>query len=363
MSSRLETAADLVRAGQLDAAEVLCREVLQQGPEGLAFYILGLIASRRDDPSQASRHFAEVVRLHPDNPDYRHILALSLLAEDRLDEALDSLDRAVDLRLQFPAAQADLSALLARRGRASQRYDLTVVTPTIGSGDLARALASVQAQTYPRVEHLVVVDEPAAAAAVQAALPAAPRHPIRLLPLPVNSGGGGYNGHRIYGASAYLAEGRFIAFLDEDNAFEPEHLAALMDLIEGQGLAWAHSLRSLIDQDGRIVGRDDCESLGRWPTWDDSSVHLVDMNCYVLRRDLALNLAPILYRRCRDQEAPDVALCRALLQQAPAFACSGRYSVRYKVGGSAISVQPAFFEKGNAVMRERYPDGFPWTAA
>ncbi|MDR3435592.1 glycosyltransferase [Telmatospirillum sp.] len=362
MMLHLQKAADLVRAGRLDEAEALCNEVLRQGNDGLAHYILGLIFSERGNHENATGHFAEVVALHPENPDYRHILGLSLSQQGKIEEALDSLDAAVDLRLFFPEAHAEISALLARRAKASQRYGLTVVTPTIGTANLARALASVQAQSYPRIEHLVVVDGPQGAAAVKDALPDNPRHPVQVLPLPFNTGAGGYNGHRIYAASAFLASGRYIAFLDEDNAWEPDHASSLMDLIERSGVSWAHSLRSLVDQDGRTIGLDDCESLGRWPTWDNPNVHLVDMNCYILRRDLAMTLAPILHRRCRDQEAPDIALCRALMDQAPAFGCSGRYSVRYTVGGSEISVRAPFFEKGNAVMRERHPGRFPWQA-
>lgn len=361
MNTLLQRAVTLVQAGHADEAEALCREVLRQGENILALYLMGTIHSQKEDFAAASRYFEKVVSRAPDSADYRHILGLSLSQQNRLEEALDSLDAATGLRLSFPAAHAETASVLARRGRASGRYPITVITPSIGTPLLARAIRSVQDQTYGRIDHLVVADGPDAEAAVRSALPADPRHPVHVMPLPFNTGGGGYNGHRIYGAAAFLAQGRYVAFLDEDNAFAPDHIQALMDLIEREGLSWAHSLRCLVDGEGQIIGRDDCESLGRWSTWDDESVHLVDMNCYALRRDLAVALSPLLHRRCRDQEAPDIALCRALMDLAPAFGCSGRYSVRYAVGSSDISVRAAFFEQGNTVMRQRYKDGFPWS--
>lgn len=361
MSGRLQRAMAAFQAGGYAEAETLCGEVLAGREDELALYLLGTIASLKEDFASAAGYFQRVVSLVPDNADYRHILGLNLSLQGCLDRALDALDVATDLRPLFAEAHAETASVLARRGRASGRYSITVVTPTIGGAGLARAVRSVQAQSYARLDHLVVADGPEAEAAVRKVLPDDPCRPVHLMTLPFNTGGGGFNGHRIYGASVYLTQGRYIAFLDEDNAFEPDHIQMLMDLIEEKGLAWAYSLRSLIDRDGGVIGHDDCESLGRWSTWDNQSVHLIDMNCYAMRRDVAIAAVPLLFRRCRDQEAADVALCGALMAQAPAFDCTGRYSVRYTVESSDISVRSDFFMRGNAVMRQRYGDNFPWS--
>lgn len=362
MDERLPRAQAAFQAGGTAEAEALCASILAEREDALALYLLGAISSRKGDVASASDYFRRVVALVPNNADYRHILGLALSRQGCLDEALDVLDAATDLRPLFAEAHALTSAVLAGRARASGRYSITVITPTIGAGGLARAIASVQAQSYGRLDHLVVADGPEHEAEIRRAMPENPRHPVHLMVLPYNTGANGYNGHRIYAAASFLAQGRYVSFLDEDNAFEPDHIQSLMDLVEEKGLAWAHSLRSLVDGRGDVVGRDDCESLGRWPTWDNEAVHLVDMNCYAMRRDVVVAAVSRLFRRCRDLEAPDVTLCRVLMAQAPSFACTGRYSVRYTVGSSDISVRAGYFVQGNAVMRQRYGEPFPWSS-
>lgn len=136
-----------------------------------------------------------------------------------------------------------------------------------------------------------------------------------------------------------------------------------MGRIERKGLMWAHSLRALVDADGNHFMDDNCESLVKWPSWEGEHIHLVDMNCYVLRRDIAFTMAPIFHRRFRDETSPDFTLCQLLLQHAPRFECSGAYSVNYTVGNSRLSTQKGFFETGNAKMKKRYPNSFPWVSA
>ena len=71
----------------------------------------------------------------------------------------------------------------------------------------------------------------------------------------------------------------------------------MMETLTTHGLQWVYALRKIIDGDGRIIGRDDCQSLGRWATYNDSAAHLIDVNCYLIRRDIALTLSPVWYRR------------------------------------------------------------------
>jgi hypothetical protein len=82
----------------------------------------------------------------------------------------------------------------------------------------------------------------------------------------------------------------------------------------------------------------------------------------MLRRDLAIGLSPLWYRRYRVDENADYVICRHLLQKAPKCDTSGRYTVNYRISVTANSVDAAFFLKGNAVMRERFGDDPPWRA-
>lgn len=359
MSELIEAVAH-VEKGDLSAAAAICRQALQRGESPEVYGLLAEISRRSADFVSMVGYARKASELAPRFAEYRYFHGLALLETGAVDEAIDVLDRAIDLRLTHEPAQAALGAALARRARFEERYLVSVVTPSIGSDKLARAMESVQAQSYSRIEHLVVVDGPDGEARARAAVPAAPRHPCHLIPLPFNTGADGFNGHRIYGAAVYLAAGRYIAFLDEDNWLEPHHVASLMRLVENRGLEWAYALRNIVGDDGCWIARDDCESLGRWPVWLDRATHFVDMNCYLLRRDIAVELSPRFYRRSRDLYSPDAALCAHLLKARPGFETNGDYTVNYTVGSRPTSVKADFFLRGNAAMRQHHPDGFPW---
>jgi len=85
------------------------------------------------------------------------------------------------------------------------------------------------------------------------------------------------------------------------------------------------------------------------------------MNCYMLRRDIAIALCPVLYRRYPDERGPDFILCELLLERRKRFDTTGRFTVNYTVGSTPNSVNAAFFVAGNDVMHRRYRRGFPWT--
>ena len=360
MVATLLDAIALVERGELAKAAEICRAVLLQQESAEGHGLLAEIGRRGGDFQAMLEHGRRAAALAPRSVEYHHFVGVALLELGVVDEAIDALDRAIELRLIHEPAQADLGAALARRGRFEQRYSVTVVTPTIGSRALVRAIESVQAQTYSRLDHLIVIDGPDGEARVRAAMPAAPRHPCYLIALPFNTGAGGFKGHRIYGAAVYLASGRYVAFLDEDNWFEPDHIESLMRLTETGGLEWAYALRTIVDAEGREVAKDDCESLGKWPLWRDPATHFVDMNCYLLRRDIAIEFSPRFHRRSRDLFSPDAALCQHLLKTRPRFDTNGAYTVNYTAASGPGSVVADFFLRGNALMRERYPAGFPW---
>jgi glycosyltransferase involved in cell wall biosynthesis len=180
--------------------------------------------------------------------------------------------------------------------------------------------------------------------------------------LPLNVGAGGFNGHRVYGAVPFLVHSQFVAFLDEDNWFDPDHLARLMAMATREGLTWAYALRKIVDREGVFVTTDDCESLGHWPVWYNPDFRLVDANCYLLRREVAVATGPHWHRRFRDDPSPDYLLCKLLLDSKQPGACSGHYTVNYRAGMSADSVRLNFFLDGNAWTRQTYGENLPWRA-
>ncbi len=316
--SGIEAAYDEFKRGRVGEAERICRQILATAPGDLeANWLLCDLLTHTGRADQVEPATRAALADNPDEPDLLRLHGEALARLGRTDEALERLTQAIDRRLVFPKAHEALSALLARRNDPTPRFSVTVITPTIGRPQLVQAIESVQAQQYPLLEHIVVIDGPQHEAAVRAAIPPETQHPIHVLQLPINIGGGGFNGHRVYGATPFLVNGHFVAFLDEDNWLEPDHLSSLLAKITSEGLSWAYALRKVVTPTGQFVANDDCESLGQWPAWYHLDAHHVDTNCYVLRRDVALATSAVWYRRAQDRYGPDRALCRELLRDWP----------------------------------------------
>jgi glycosyltransferase involved in cell wall biosynthesis len=232
---------------------------------------------------------------------------------------------------------------------------VTIVTATTCTDYLKQNLNSVINQTYDNIQHLIVVD--------------GQHHFDKLnydiasdvIVLPYATGTEQFNGHRIYGAATYLAKGDFIMYLDEDNWIEPNHVESLVNILKDNPNAFACSLRKIIDMDGNFICNDDCESLGNWQSVIND--YFVDVNCFFFPKKLALQLTPIWYRRARhpeDQPEVDRALTFVLKQNKIQCLVSGEYTVNYRAGNRADSVQTQFFLNGNKIMHEKYNGELPW---
>ena len=231
-----------------------------------------------------------------------------------------------------------------------------VIIPTTGAPTLRRAVESVAAQSLPATCY-VVCDGEEHRAGVASALAGAQVDPARLAVcvLPSNVGAGGFYGHRIYAAFAHLVNEDHVLFLDQDNFLAPEHVAQCVDLIAARRLQWCYSLRNIRTPGGEFVCRDDCESLGKWPAF--TNTHLIDTSSYCLKREVLLQAA----HTWHGKWGQDRVFAQVMMQNFPAFDCTGRYTVQYRLGGNEGSVTREFFEQGNAKMLQRYKRGFPWT--
>jgi|SRR5206468_3950112 len=235
---------------------------------------------------------------------------------------------------------------------------ITVVTATTGDPRVMQAIESVSAQSHKNIQHLVVLDNPHAPADIKAAIR---QQGVDMIELPYPTGKDRFNGHRIYGASAFLGKGDFFCFLDEDNWFDPDHIASLLDVVQ-RGFSWAFSFRKIVDADGSFICNDDCESLGKWPAILGDEDFLVDTSCYFLPRPVAVQSSPIWYRKFRDPHIMDVdrALVAWLHKNTFNYDTSGRYSLNYRVGSTANSVQREFFLEGNQRMLRKHQGKLPW---
>ena len=356
-----ELAMQAWHGGRLGECEQCCAAILtRQSRHWPSYLLLTRVLLAQGRLSDADRLTGHILAQVSSQPEVLLARALVLDGAGRSGEALDTLDRAIDLRLTWREATDELDGMLARLADAAPRYAVTVVTPTIGTPHLWQAIESVQAQTYPHVRHLVVVDGAEHRGRVESMLPPNPSRPLNVVVLPNTIGGGGFNGHRVYGATPYLIDSRFVAFLDEDNWLDPDHLVSVMAGITATGASWGFSLRRIVDEEGRFLMDDDCESLGPVGSWLDAAVHLVDANCYVLRRDIALETSLIWYRRAPDEPSPDIVLCERLLTERPRYAATGRPTVRYRLRGPRAAARADFFRRGNAEMLRRHRGQLPW---
>jgi glycosyltransferase involved in cell wall biosynthesis len=104
--------------------------------------------------------------------------------------------------------------------------DVTVVLPTMGRTEVLRALASVRGQTYTEVRTVVVLDDPSREPFVQRVL--------EKETLIVTSGRTGAANARNVGLRAATTD--FVAFLDDDDWWQPEKLSVqVQDLLEDGG--------------------------------------------------------------------------------------------------------------------------------
>jgi hypothetical protein len=144
-----------------------------------------------------------------------------------------------------------------------------------------------------------------------------------------------------------------LCFLDEDNAYEVEHVHGLLTELLEKKKDWAFSFRQLMDEKGAFVGYDNCESLGNIRhTVLAPDDYLVDTNCYMLRKEVAKSHCMawnVIARPGPDHKEADRGLVLSLLAAGKYPAVSRCHSVKYRVGSTPTSVTKEFFYKGNAL--------------
>ncbi|HVT89716.1 MAG TPA: glycosyltransferase family A protein [Tepidisphaeraceae bacterium] len=238
---------------------------------------------------------------------------------------------------------------------------VAIITAATGHRYLPRCVESVQKQTFSKIEHLVVVDGPEFDEKVRSLLPGSS---TTILTLPHGTGRDNWCGHRIYAACSFLVNTEYVAFLDEDNWIDPDHVESLVKAVSETKSPWGFSLRKIVDQNGQFVALDNCESLGNLhENWNNPGFSHVDTNCYLLSRLIAVEFAPAWYGQTPGPPGKigrDAFLCRLLLKFSPKTVCSMKYSVNYSLGERPRSVKAAFFLKGNKIIADKYPNGLPW---
>ncbi|MDD4984706.1 MAG: glycosyltransferase family 2 protein [Dehalococcoidales bacterium] len=117
---------------------------------------------------------------------------------------------------------------------------VSVITSTYNRHDLLlnRCLPSVAAQSYPDIEHVIVSDGPDDNLLEHFGGYGVEKHGVRYF-----ATGRRYNdwGVSPKNAALLLSAGDYIAYLDDDNKFLPEHIEKLVDLLEQTGADLVYS--------------------------------------------------------------------------------------------------------------------------
>lgn len=242
-----------------------------------------------------------------------------------------------------------------------------VITPTTGSHELLDAITSVHNQTK-QVEHLLVVDGEKYRSSVDKIIEQFkltdsyhddPRLPT-VCYLPFNTGEYGFYGHRIMASFGHLVPHDYILFLDQDNWYESNHVDSLVSEIETYKFDWVYSLRKIYDKGKTYLLDDNCESLGRWPTWVNENGYLIDSSCYCFTNAFLRRLGH-LWDFGWGADRRFYTILKEQLKHLN-YACTGHHTLCYRLGGNEGSVQSEFFREGNKKMYEKYSnDGtLPW---
>ena len=131
-------------------------------------------------------------------------------------------------------------------------------------------------------------------------------------------------------ACSYLANSRYVAFLDDDNWWAPEHLASLRRAIEGK--AYAFSRRVLYDaRRDAVICRDEWESVGPGKgVYDKGFGGWVDTSCLMVDKIACHEVLPAWAIAKFDQGVGDDRMVFERLKALP-YGDTGLYTAFYRI--------------------------------
>jgi hypothetical protein len=231
---------------------------------------------------------------------------------------------------------------------------VTVIIPTTGVPELRTAIESVLNQNID-TDCLVVCDGLQYKGKVSTIISDyLGNKKLKVCYLNDNVGSNGFYGHRIYAAFTHLINTEYVLYLDQDNWFEKNHVKSCIDVIKQNNLDWCYSLRKIYNKVGEYLCNDDCESLGKWPTFQGS--HHIDTNCYCIKTSIAIHIASVWH----GGWGQDRIFLSTIAQHFTKFDCTGEYTIGYRLDGNPGSVSSEFFKHGNGIMNDKYSEVFPW---
>jgi glycosyltransferase involved in cell wall biosynthesis len=253
---RLADATQRLRAGDIDGAEAMAREILSARPGNAdALHILGLCAYERGRVDEALRALLAAAKALPTpaRPERKRLWAdlefVFLQALSGIDSSLAAARR---------AEYAQWLAVAPDRDRGELPL-VSIVLVVVGSARwLERSVESVCGQTYGRLE-LIVMDGTPGGAMTQRldTLLSGCRLPHRLLSRP------GIDEPGLINEGVRASTGTYLNILHVDDEFAPERIASLVEKLAMRGTVWGFSGVDFIDAGSDMIP-DDAPILREW---------------------------------------------------------------------------------------------------
>ena len=242
-----------------------------------------------------------------------------------------------------------------------------ILTATTGNPFLKNCIESVQKQTYPNLEHIVICDGTIFQEKVQQIINGIiTLKKLTTMVIPWNSGANHYVCHKIYASIPHLIhEPCYVSFLDEDNTVTENHIERMIQTIQEKKCIWTYCLRNIISPTGSFICRDLCESIGKLHSTFISKSHspdyLVDTSSYLIPVEIARKFSECWQRPARAHPEGDRYFYECLSNHYRQFECTINYSLNYRVDSRADSVKKDFFLMGNSVIKTIMKvDKLPW---
>jgi len=113
----LNTAIQYFQLGNLQQAEEICRQILQQHPnQSDTLNLLGLIAYQNGQYDNAVYYFGRAIRTSPQIYSYYNNLGLSFLYKGCLNDAIENFKKSIELRPDYAKAYNNLGIAFANKG-------------------------------------------------------------------------------------------------------------------------------------------------------------------------------------------------------------------------------------------------------
>jgi hypothetical protein len=198
-----------------------------------------------------------------------------------------------------PHTSQGLGAYWPRRSGGPQEVnDVAVVMQTVVRPCIADALDSIYAQDHAGPIQIVIGVDIAIGShdVLKTAIERRPDHvAVTCLTLPYSTSvrhGGVHNnmcGGALMAILTLMSNAQFVAYLDDDNTWRPNHLSVLLAAVAGKH--WAHSKRMLVNEEtGEEIAVDEWDSVGVGRGRFASIGGFVDPNCLLIDK-IALNRA------------------------------------------------------------------------